>query len=91
MKLPFDDLKVTDAIIETFKMISATNKYIDNTKPWELAKETDKTALSSVMNHLANNLYIAAFTLITDSDKSTKRVVCATWSRKQFTTKIRLP
>lgn len=62
-EVAFDDLKVTDAIIETFKMISATNKYIDNTKPWELAKETDKTALSSVMNHLANNLYIAALLL----------------------------
>jgi len=59
----FDDLKVTDAIIETFKLVSATNKYIDNTKPWELAKLEDKTKLQSVMNHLVNNLYIAGVLL----------------------------
>lgn len=59
----FDDLKVTDAIVETFKLISATNKYIDNTKPWELAKLDDKTKLASVMNHLSNNLYIAGVLL----------------------------
>lgn len=59
----FDDLKVTDAITETFKLISASNKYIDNTKPWELAKLEDKSALGSVMNHLANNLYIAGMLL----------------------------
>jgi len=59
----FDDLKVTDAIIEAFKLISASNKYIDNTKPWDLAKLDDKKALASVMNHLANNLYISAVLL----------------------------
>ncbi len=59
----FDDLKVTDAIIEVFKLVSATNKYIDNTKPWELAKREDKRELASVMNHLANNLYISAMLL----------------------------
>lgn len=59
----FDDLKVTDAIVETFKLISASNKYIDNTKPWELAKLEDKSKLASVMNHLANNLYISALLL----------------------------
>lgn len=59
----YDNLRVTDAMIETFKLISASNKYIDNTKPWELAKVENKEALASVMNHLANNLYIAAILL----------------------------
>ncbi len=70
----FDDLKVTDAIIETFKLVSATNKYIDNTKPWELAKMEDKRALESVMNHLANNLYIAAILLSPILTKAPKKL-----------------
>lgn len=59
----YDDLKVTDAVIEVFKLISATNKHIDNTKPWELSKEGKTKELASVMNHLANNLLIAGILL----------------------------
>lgn len=59
----FNDLKVTDAVINAFKLISASNKYIDNTKPWELAQANKTDDLKSVMNHLANNLYIAGMLL----------------------------
>lgn len=58
-----NDLKVTEGIISVFKLISASNKYIDNTKPWELASSGQTKELSSVMNHLANNLYISAVLL----------------------------
>lgn len=56
----FGDLKVTEAVTSAMKLISASNKYIDNTKPWELASSERKEELASVMNHLANNLLIGA-------------------------------
>jgi methionyl-tRNA synthetase len=59
----FDDLKITEAIACVLKMISATNKYIDNTEPWVLSKNGEVEKLASVMNHLANNIYTAAVLL----------------------------
>ena len=57
------DLKITEAFISVFKLISATNKYIDNTEPWNLKKNGEDEKLASVMNHLANALYVAAILL----------------------------
>lgn len=59
----FSDLKVTEALGEVFKLVSASNKYIDNTKPWELAANGETEKLASAMNHLANNLYISSVLL----------------------------
>lgn len=60
----FEDLKITDAFIATFDLISRANKYIDETMPWALAKdETKKKELASVMSHLANVLWIAGVML----------------------------
>lgn len=57
------DLKVTEALIIAFKLVSASNKYIDNTKPWELNTAGETKSLASVMNHLANNLFIVGMLL----------------------------
>lgn len=62
-KTNFENLKVTEALMEPLKLISASNKYIDNTKPWELATVNDTEKLASVMSHLANNLYISSVLL----------------------------
>ncbi len=60
----FEELKITDAIIEAMNLVSRANKYIDETMPWALAKdESKKKELASVMCHLANVLYVAAFLL----------------------------
>lgn len=60
----FEDLKITDAFIAVFELISRANKYIDETMPWALAKdETKKKELASVMSHLANVLWIAGVML----------------------------
>ncbi len=53
------DLKITEAFISVFKLVSSANKYIDNTEPWNLKKNEKTEELASVMNHLANALYIA--------------------------------
>ena len=51
-----DEYHVRDAIHEIWKYISRTNKYIDETAPWILAKEEDKSKLESVMFNLAEAL-----------------------------------
>jgi methionyl-tRNA synthetase len=70
----FDELEITEAFISVFKLVSATNKYIDNTEPWNLAKNGETKALASAMNHLANNLYIAAVLLSPVLVETTKKL-----------------
>ncbi len=69
-----DDLKITDAIIAVNELVNRANKYIDETTPWALAKDPEKQKdLASVMNHLANAIYISGMllkpVLVTASDK----------------------
>ena len=59
-----DALRLSDALEEIFKLVSACNKYIDVTMPWELAKDEKKRAiLGSVMYHLAEGLRVIAVLL----------------------------
>jgi methionyl-tRNA synthetase len=47
------------ALIETFKVISRANKYIDETAPWVLAKdESNKARLATVMYNLLETIRI---------------------------------
>ena len=55
-----DDLKITEAIASVNELVSRANKYIDETTPWVLAKEGKTEELASVMNHLANVIFISA-------------------------------
>ena len=48
--------EIANSIQEIWTLISRTNKYIDETMPWALAKEEEKEKLSSVMYHLIENL-----------------------------------
>ncbi|MDQ0430860.1 methionyl-tRNA synthetase [Planomicrobium stackebrandtii] len=49
---------------EVWALISRTNKYIDETQPWVLAKdEAEKEQLASVMAHLAESLRMTAVML----------------------------
>ena len=41
---------------EMWSLISRTNKYIDETRPWELAKIDDKEKLKSSIYHLIENI-----------------------------------
>ncbi len=52
-----DNLHLSNALAEIWSLIARTNKYIDETAPWQLAKAEDKQEeLSSVMYHLVENL-----------------------------------
>lgn len=59
-----DDLKITEAYAEVMNVVSRANKYIEETAPWALAKDPEKTKeLESVMAHLAAVLYYAGMLL----------------------------
>ena len=51
-----ENLHIANSIAEIWTLISRTNKYIDETAPWVLAKEEQKEKLESVMYHLVENL-----------------------------------
>ena len=55
-----ENLHFSNAIDSIWGIISRTNKYIDETMPWALAKNEETEKLSSVMNHLVENLRIVA-------------------------------
>lgn len=54
-----NDLRVADAITETFNIFKRCNKYIDETMPWALAKdETQADRLSTVLYNLVEGISI---------------------------------
>jgi len=56
-----DELKVADAINEVFAIFKRSNKYIDETEPWVLAKdEAKKDRLSEVMYNLTEAIAVGA-------------------------------
>ncbi|GAK47384.1 methionyl-tRNA synthetase [Secundilactobacillus oryzae JCM 18671] len=58
-----DSLHFADAIAEVWKLVARTNKYIDETTPWILAKnenDGDAEQLAAVMAHLAASLRVIA-------------------------------
>lgn len=58
-----ESLRINDALREVWAFIGRTNKYIDETTPWILAKglhEGDSARLETVMYHLAEALRIIA-------------------------------
>ncbi len=59
-----DKLQFSSALTEIWKVISRTNKYIDETMPWVLAKdEANKPRLAGVMYNLAESLRIISILL----------------------------
>lgn len=53
-----DDLQFNRALEAIWTIVSRTNKYIDETTPWILAREEKTEALGNVMVHLAENIRI---------------------------------
>ena len=60
----FDKFQIHLAIKDIFNLLDKANKYIDDTKPWALAKDkTKQEELKSVMNHLMNIIKVATVCL----------------------------
>jgi methionyl-tRNA synthetase len=59
-----ENMEFSVALSSLWQLISRTNKYIDETQPWALAKdESRKEELGSVMSHLAESLRTVAVLL----------------------------
>ena len=60
-----DAFQFQNAIAETMKLVSRTNKYIDETAPWVLCKDPSKTArLATVLYNMLESIRIASIFLI---------------------------
>ena len=57
-----NNLRVADAIDEVFEIFRRSNKYIDETMPWKLAKE-DTSRLKTVLYNLLESIRIGAVLL----------------------------
>ncbi len=56
-----NDYHVSDALTEIFNVLRLSNKYIDDTMPWVLAKEEDKhDRLETVMYNLLESIRVCA-------------------------------
>ncbi|ALS28435.1 methionyl-tRNA synthetase [Paenibacillus sp. 32O-W] len=59
-----ENMEFSVALAAIWQLISRTNKYIDETQPWVLAKdENNRKQLASVMVHLAESLRIVSILL----------------------------
>ena len=52
----FNKYEIANSIQEIWNLVARTNKYIDETAPWALAKEEQVEKLESVIYHLVENL-----------------------------------
>jgi methionyl-tRNA synthetase len=63
-EVAMEKMEFSVALSSIWQLVSRTNKYIDETKPWALAKdETNRDLLANVMVHLAESLRIVAILL----------------------------
>ena len=59
-----DSLHIADALTEIFDVLRASNKYIDDTTPWILAKEEDKVdRLNTVLYNLFESIRVCGLIL----------------------------
>ena len=58
-----DSYHVADSLDEIFTMLRRANKYIDETMPWVLAKNEDKSRLSTVIYNLLETIRVGAVLL----------------------------
>lgn len=70
-----EGMQISDAVKLVWKFISRTNKYIDETAPWKLAKdETQKQNLSNVLYNLAESLRIVGILISPFMPKTSRRI-----------------
>ena len=71
----YDEYNISMATQEIWGLISRTNKYIDETTPWALAKEEETEKLKSVIYHLIENLRKIAITILPVMDNTGKDIL----------------
>ena len=73
-----DDFKVSDALEEVMVALRQSNKYIDETTPWVLAKdETKKNTLKNVLYNLLESIRLASIMLEPAIPETSNKVYAA--------------
>ena len=67
--------EMANAIQEIWTLISRTNKYIDETRPWELAKNNETEKLKSSMYHLIENIRKIGIILLPIMESTSKNLL----------------
>ena len=71
-----DVLRVADALTAIFEIFRRSNKYIDETEPWKLAKDPDRQArLKTVLYNLAESIAIGANLLRSFMPETAERIL----------------
>ena len=76
MEKAFDDFRIADALDAVLTIAKRSNKYIDETAPWALAKEEDKKdRLSTVLYNLIESIRIIAVELSAFMPETSKAIL----------------
>lgn len=71
-----DQLRVADAIDAVFDLLRRSNKYIDETSPWTLAKQPEnKARLNTVLYNLLESIRVASVLLTPFMPETSKEVI----------------
>ena len=68
------EFEIANALQEIWNLVSRTNKYIDETTPWTLAKEESTEKLKSCIYHLIENLRRIAILITPFMPETSKRM-----------------
>ncbi|MDO4265305.1 MAG: methionine--tRNA ligase [Eubacteriales bacterium] len=79
-----NELRVADAITETFNIFRRCNKYIDETMPWALAKdEAKQDRLKTVLYNLTEGITIGASLLYSFMPKTAEKILAELGTEKR--------
>lgn len=70
-----ENLAFSKALEEIWKLVRRTNKYIDETEPWVLAKEENWDRLNTVLYNLIESIRIVAFLINPFMGKTSKAIL----------------
>ena len=71
----FENFEIANSLQEIWNLVSRTNKYIDETMPWALAKEEQTEKLESSMYHLIENLRQIAILIKPFMNKTSENIL----------------
>ena len=71
----FENFEIANSIQEIWALVSRTNKYIDETMPWQLVKEENTEKLKSSMYHLIENLRKIAILIKPFMDETSENIL----------------
>ena len=70
----FENYEIANSLQEIWTLVSRTNKYVDETEPWVLAKEENKEKLEACIYHLIENLRRIAILISPFMESTSKKI-----------------